>query len=93
MIDGRNRRFGVPQQPEGYKHSFKIFGTILLVIEMRLKVGNITERLKAIARVIAECDGKPCASLVLNFLLLTPDVQAVTSLTWVMVFFHLSTVF
>ena len=40
------------------KHVFKTFGAIaILVIEMKLKVGNKTERLNAIARVIAESDG------------------------------------
>lgn len=39
---------------------FKAFGAVaILCIEMKLGVGNEEERLKAIAQVIAECDGRP----------------------------------
>lgn len=39
------------------------FGSVaILFIEIRLKVINDVERLKAIAQVIAECDGKPHVS-------------------------------
>ena len=42
------------------KYFFKTFGAVaILFIEMKLKVGNDAEHLKAIAQVIAECDGKP----------------------------------
>jgi hypothetical protein len=44
------------------EYLFKTFGTItILFIEIKLKVGNDAERLKAIAQVIAESDGKPHA--------------------------------
>jgi hypothetical protein len=42
------------------QYFLKTFGAVaILFIEMKLKVGNDAERLKAIAQVIAECDGKP----------------------------------
>lgn len=40
------------------KYFFKTFGiVVILCIEMKFKLGNDTERLDAIAQVIAECDG------------------------------------
>jgi hypothetical protein len=61
MID---RRIGT----QGRIESFKVFGAVpVLCIEMKLKVGNDDERLKIIAQVIAECDGKPPASLAYIF--------------------------
>jgi len=42
------------------EYFFQTFGAVaLLFIEMKLKVGNDAERLKAIAQVIAEGDGTP----------------------------------
>ena len=42
------------------EYLFKAFVTVaILFIEMKLKVLNDTERLKAIAQVIAECDARP----------------------------------
>ena len=62
MIDGRIGTQGC------VKYCFKTFGAVaVLCIEMKLKVGNDDERLEVIARVIAECDGKPCASLAYIF--------------------------
>ena len=59
MVDGTQGRI---------VHFFKTFGAVaVLCIEMMLKVGNDDERLKIIAQVIAECDGKPCASLAYIF--------------------------
>ena len=53
---------------QGCIEYFKTFGPVaVLCIEMRLMVGNDDERLKIIAQVIAECDGKPCASLAYIF--------------------------
>jgi hypothetical protein len=53
------------------EYFFKAFGTIaILFIEMKLKVGNDMERLKAIAQVIVESDGMAHV-LVLHFLSLT----------------------
>ena len=50
------------------KYFFQALGTVvILFIEMKLKVGNDAERLKAIAQVIAECDGKPHASQTCTF--------------------------
>jgi hypothetical protein len=50
------------------EYFFKTFGAVaVLCIEMKLKVGNDDERLKIIAQVIAECDGKPPASLAYIF--------------------------
>jgi hypothetical protein len=50
------------------EYFFKTFGAVMvLCIEMKLKVGNDDERLKIIAQVIAECDGKPRASLAYIF--------------------------
>ncbi len=47
---------------------FQTFGTVvLLCIEMKLKVGNDDERLKIIAQIIAECDGKSHMSLAYIF--------------------------
>ena len=47
------------------EYFFKTFGAVaVLCIEMKLKVGNDDERLKIIAQVIAECDGKPRVSLI-----------------------------
>ena len=47
---------------------FQTFGAVvILFIEMKLKVGNDAERLKAIAQVIAECDSKPRASQAYTF--------------------------
>lgn len=54
IIDGRIGTRG------RIEYHFKAFGAIaILCIEMKLGVGNEEERLKAIAQVIAECDGKP----------------------------------
>jgi hypothetical protein len=40
---------------------FRAFGSVaILVIEIKLKVGNDKECLGAIAQVIAECDGQSC---------------------------------
>jgi hypothetical protein len=40
------------------EYYFRAFGSIsILVVEVKLKVGSATERLDAIAQVIAECDG------------------------------------
>ena len=62
MIDGR---IGTQGRIE---YSFRTFGVVVvLCIEMKLKVGNDDERLKIIAQVIAECDGKPHASLAYIF--------------------------
>ena len=45
------------------EYVFQTFGAVaFLFIEMKLTVGNDAERLKAVAQVIAECDGKPRAS-------------------------------
>jgi hypothetical protein len=54
---------------QGYiKYFFRAFGAVaVLCIERRLRVGNDDERLKIIAQVIAECDGKPRASLAYVF--------------------------
>ena len=61
MIDGR---IGT----QGHIEYFKTFGAAaVLCIEMKLKVGNDDERLKIIAQVIAECDGKPRVSLAYIF--------------------------
>ena len=50
------------------EYFFKTFGAVaVLCIEMKLKVGNDDERLKIIAHVIAECDGKPRVSLAYIF--------------------------
>jgi hypothetical protein len=50
------------------KYCFKSFGAVVvLCVEVKLKVGNDDERLKIIAQVIAECDGKPPASLAYIF--------------------------
>ena len=50
------------------EYFFKTFGAVaVLCIEMKLKVGNDDERLKIIAQVIAECDGKPRMSLAYIF--------------------------
>jgi hypothetical protein len=47
---------------------FKTFGAVaILFIEMKLKVGNDAERLKAIAQVIAECDGCDLTNCSENF--------------------------
>jgi len=47
---------------EGRIEYFKAFGAVaILFIEMKLKIGNDQERLKAIARVIAESDSTPHA--------------------------------
>ncbi|KAF8224600.1 hypothetical protein L208DRAFT_1310410, partial [Tricholoma matsutake] len=52
MIDGR---IGMQGRIEYF---FQTFGAVaILFIEMKLKVGNDADRLKAIAQVIAECDG------------------------------------
>jgi len=52
MIDGR---IGTQGRIEYF---FQTFGAVaILFIEMKLKVGNDVERLKAIAQVIADCDG------------------------------------
>ena len=62
IIDGR---IGTQGRIEYF---FKTFGAVaVLCIEMKLKVGNDDERLKIIAQVIAECDGKPRASLAYIF--------------------------
>ena len=51
-----------------FRSCFKTFGAVaVLCIEMKLKVGNDDERLEVIAQVIAECDGKPHASLAYIF--------------------------
>ena len=40
------------------EYYFKAFGaTSVLFIEVKLRIGSATERLDAIAQVIAECDG------------------------------------
>ena len=68
------------------KYSFQIFGAVaILFIEIKLKVVNDAERLKAIAQVIAECDGKSSLSLILS----VPDidVQAATKKMPLTVFF------
>jgi len=76
------------------EYFFKTFGAVaILFIEMKLKVGNDAERLRAIAQVIAECDGKPQ-----RFMLTPPapellDVQAATSTTKLRIFLYLSTAF
>ena len=45
------------------EYFFKAFGAVaVLCIEMKFKVGNDDERLKIIAQVISECDGKSHAS-------------------------------
>ena len=50
------------------EYFFKTFGAVaVLCIEMKLKVGNDDERLKVIAQVITECDGKPYMSLAYIF--------------------------
>ena len=42
------------------EYQFKKFGGITVVfIEVKLNVGNSTERLNYFAQVIAECDGAP----------------------------------
>ena len=62
IIDGR---IGTQGRIEYF---FKTFGAVaVLCIEMKLKVGNDDERLKIIAQVIAECDGKPRMSLAYIF--------------------------
>ena len=62
IIDGR---IGTQGRIEYF---FKTFGAVaVLCIEMKLKVGNDDKRLKIIAQVIAECDGKPRASLAYIF--------------------------
>jgi hypothetical protein len=45
---------------KGRKHYyFRAFGSIaVLLVEVKLTVGNATERLDAVAKVIAECDGQ-----------------------------------
>ena len=51
------------------EHHFRAFGSItILVIEVKYKVGNATERLDGIAQVIAECAGQS-PFLMLNFAL------------------------
>jgi len=76
------------------EYFFKTFGAVaILFIEMKLKVGNDAERLKAIAQVIAECGGK-----FQRFRLTPPapdllDVQAATSTTPLKIFLYLSTAF
>ena len=61
MIDGR---IGT----QGRIEYFQTFGAVaILFVEMKLKVGNDAERLKAIAQVIAECDSKPRASQAYTF--------------------------
>ena len=55
-----NGRIGTQGRTE---YVFQTFGAVaFLFIEMKLTVGNDAERLKAVAQVIAECDGKPRAS-------------------------------
>ena len=53
----------VKEQPQNYhrwSNRYEGFGAVaILCIEMKLGVGNEEERLKAIAQVIAECDGRP----------------------------------
>ena len=86
MIEGRIGTQG------RIKYSFQIFGAVaILFIEIKLKVVNDAERLKAIAQVIAECDGKSSLSLILS----VPDidVQAATKKMPLTVFFYLSTAF
>jgi hypothetical protein len=62
MIDGRIGTQG------RIKYFFQTFGAVaILFIEMMLKVGNDAERLKAIAQVITECDGKLRASQAYTF--------------------------
>ena len=40
------------------EYQFKTYGGITVVfIEVKLDIGNLTERLNCIAQVIAECDG------------------------------------
>ena len=40
-------------------YHFKAFGSVaVLFIEFQLKTGSATERLDAIAQVVAECDGQ-----------------------------------
>jgi len=44
------------------EYTFNKFGAIaILFVEVKLKVGNDAERLKAIVQVIVESDGKPHA--------------------------------
>jgi hypothetical protein len=53
IIDGRIGTRG------RIEYFFKTFGAVaVLCIEIKLVVGNDEERLKVIAQVIAECDGK-----------------------------------
>jgi len=76
------------------EYFFKTFGAVaILFIEMKLKVGNDTERLKAIAQVIAECDGKPQRFRLTPPALELLDVQAATSTTKLKIFLYLSTAF
>ena len=79
MIDGRIGTQG------RIKYFFQTFGTIaILFIKMKLKVGNDTERLKAIAQVIT-------VSLVrLRLTLSASDlvVQAATSITPLTIFLY-----
>lgn len=43
------------------EYFFKTFGaTAVLCIEMKFRIGNDDERLKAVAQIISECDGKFC---------------------------------
>ena len=61
-IDGR---IGTQGRVEYF---FKAFGAVaVLCIEMKLRVGNDEEHKKMVAQVIAECDGKPRASLACIF--------------------------
>ena len=49
------------------KNLFRMFDAAILFIEMKLSVEIDVKRLKAIAQVIAECDGKPHASQACTF--------------------------
>ncbi|KAF8233174.1 hypothetical protein L208DRAFT_1268124, partial [Tricholoma matsutake] len=50
------------------EYFFQTFGAVaILFIQMKLKVGNDAERLKAIAQVIAECDGCDLNNSTQNF--------------------------
>ena len=52
------------------KHQYLLFGsTNILFVGVKLKVGTPTERLDAIARVIAEADGESSVLVCVNHIL------------------------
>ena len=42
-------------------HFTAIRSTVLVLIEVKFKIGNAKERLDAVAQIIAECDGQACS--------------------------------